>query len=157
MTSTTAAPVRSWRPLAWLPFLALLVAIVAMMGWAWVVDSTELEQEAGAWGYLAVAFIAAALYGSLPLLAAFVAGVAASLLRGTRARAVCAVVGAVVAALPGVALVGFAVFVSVADLSGAGGASADLLFCAGLVPIGLVLLVPLLVTVRRWRSDSAPA
>lgn len=134
-----------WRRSAVVSFLILVLALVAWNVAAYAIGSSSLEQDEGSFGLAATAAIVTVIYGGLPLIVSLVVVLVAAFGGPGKARggAWCiAVLSALCAA--GLAVVAVLAF---------GGLSAEKVFGAVSVLLALVLLVPLILCVRRSRSD----
>ena len=145
--SETQIP-RTWRRLAIGSFLTLILVVVAWNAAAFAIEASSLEQASGSFGLAATSFIATVIWGGLPLLAATVAALVAAVAAPRAQGAAWAI--AVAAALCGVGLL----LVAGLTLRGLPGEQA---FGAASLLLGLVLLVPVFLCVRRMRSERHSA
>ncbi|MCW2833365.1 MAG: hypothetical protein JWN68_1318 [Nocardioides sp.] len=133
----------SWRTVALGSFLVLVLVVIAWNAAAFAIESSGLDLGTGSIGLAATSFIATIIWGGLPLLLATVAALVA-LVAAPRARAAAWVI-AVLAAVCGVGLL------LVSGLT-VRGVQAEQAFAAASLVLGLVLLLPVFVCVRRTRS-----
>lgn len=136
----------SWRRLALGSFLTLVLVVAAWNVAAFAIEASSLEQATGSFGLAATSFIATVIWGGLPLLAATVAALVAAF-AAPRARGAAWVIAAA-AALCGVGLL----LVAGLTLRGLPGEQA---FGAASLLLGLVLLAPLVLCVRRSKNPDA--
>ena len=135
----------SWRGVALGSFLTLVLVVVAWNAAAFAIESSGLELGDGSIGLAATSFIATIIWGGLPLLLATVAALVA-VVAAPRARAAAWVIAAM-AAVCGVGLL------LVAGLT-VRGVQAEQAFAAASLVLGLVLLLPVFLCVRRTRAQS---
>jgi hypothetical protein len=133
----------------WLPLLSVLAQVgVAFLVALWI-DGSDLPQPASSWGFAFGVAVMAFVYLSLPGLLLLACAFAGSFARSADAARTATVVGAVVAALIGLA--GLAL--GLPELARADG-RADRLFATTLLVTSVLPLLPLTVAFRR---EGAPA
>jgi hypothetical protein len=133
-----------WRRPAVAPVLVLLTVAVLWNGAALAIDASPLEQGVDSWGYTFASVLLTAFYGSVAGVLTALTALAGSLgpRQWSRPMAWC---GAVVAGLCGAGLVLAAVDLAVTE------PPAGVVFGLVTFVLGLVLLVPLGLCVRRSR------
>ena len=136
----------------WLPFLSVLVQVGLVFFVALWIDRSDLPQPAGSWGYVFGVVVLAFVYLSLPGLLLLGCALAGSFARTAGSARTARIVGAVVAALVGVA----GLLLGGPELLRADGA-ADRVFAAALLASSVIPLLPLLVAFRREDAASPRA
>jgi hypothetical protein len=128
----------------WLPFLSVCAQVgLAFLAALWI-DRSDLPQPVGSWGYVFGVVMLAFVHLSLPGLLLLGCALAGSFARTADAARTATVVGAVAAALVGLA--GLALGAS--ELAGAD-SRVEEVFASTLLAVSVVPLLPLTVAFRR--------
>jgi hypothetical protein len=128
----------------WLPFLSVCAQVgLAFLAALWI-DRSDLPQPVGSWGYVFGVVMLAVVYLSLPGLLLLGCALAGTVARTADAARTATVVGAVAAALLGLA--GLALGVS--ELAGAD-SRVEEVFGSTLLAVSVLPLLPLAVAFRR--------
>ncbi|GAA1478656.1 hypothetical protein GCM10009623_31020 [Nocardioides aestuarii] len=133
----------------WLPLLSVLAQVGLALFVALWIDRSDLPQPVGSWGYAFGVVVIALLYLSLPGLLLLGCALAGSFARSGDAARTATIVGAVVAALVGVA----GLVLGAPELLRADG-EADRVFATALLVTSVVPLLPLLVAFRREEAAT---
>lgn len=138
-----------WGRLSRLPLFTMLICCPALMGLAFLVDDSGLDQGPESWGYVLGSALILIGLASWPLGLALMTAVGGSPRGGDpMRRRVCAWVGAIAAALSGMVLGAVGVTQMV------GGTDAGLAWGLGAVLIAAPLFLPLVLCRRASRRTS---
>lgn len=138
-------------PRPWLPLLSLLVQIGLVGVASWMIDGSDLEQSAGSWGFVFGFVVVTVLYASWPVLVALVCAVVAVAARSEVVSRVAAWVGAIAAALFGIA----GILLGAAQVTGSG-YEAERAFGLVVLLASVVPLLPLVPVPSRGRGPGDP-
>ena len=138
-------------PRPWLPLLSLLVQIGLVGVASWLIDGSDLEQSAGSWGFVFGFVVVTVLYASWPVLVALVCAVVAVAARSEVVSRVAAWVGAITAALFGIA----GILLGAAQVTGVG-YEAERAFGLAVLLASVVPLLPLVRVLIRGRGPGDP-
>ena len=138
-------------PRPWLPLLSLLVQIGLVGVASWLIDGSDLEQSAGSWGFVFGFVVVTVLYASWPVLVALVCAVVAVAARSEVVSRVAAWVGAITAALFGIA----GILLGAAQVTGVG-YEAERAFGLAVLLASVVPLLPLVRVPIRGRGPGDP-
>ena len=125
----------------WLPLLSVATQLALVwLGAAWI-ESSDLRQQPGPWGYVFVTFFLTFMYASWPVLVTLGTAVAGTVSRSPGIRSGTTATGAVVAALVGLAGMGLGVAIGLGAQAEADTAFALVLGVAGVVPVVVAVLI----------------